>query len=130
MDTDTRNAILGKIGHQIGGENTLILFNLIETFPDRLVMLQEEGADHPTAWMRRDDGAYLKLHMDSKKYYESINQLIGLGLLAEVHVNKKVLYKINFEALDTYKPDDVTTGDVDGIEYSVVEEQVTEVANV
>ena len=68
--------------------------------------------------------------MDSKKYYESINQLIGLGLLAEVHVNKKVLYKINFEALDTYKPDDVTTGDVDGIEYSVVEEQVTEVANV
>ena len=30
MDTDTRNAILGKIGHQIGGENTLILFNLFK----------------------------------------------------------------------------------------------------
>lgn len=112
FNEDRRNKILGAIARVIGGVPALVLFNLIENFPSRMVMIDD------SAWMRADLGAATKLKLDTKLYYEAINALIGSGFIFEViDSTKKHFFKINFEMLEKFSPKKTTNS----IEYEILD---------
>ena len=112
MDVSERNKLLGKIGRAIGGEAALVLFDLIETFPDRACLIGGQ------AWARADPGAYRKLGMASKKYQDAINGLIGLKYIDRCVGKVKtteLFFRVNFEALEKYK-----SGAVEVLQHTVL----------
>ena len=99
MEERVRNKTLAKIAKEIGAIPTVVLHYLILNFPDRMQLLDGKAV------MKADKGAYLKIGMGSKLYYESIAALQGRGLINEIKTDdKQFFYQINWEKLDTYKP--------------------------
>ena len=99
FDEVRRNKALTAIAHDYGPQATIVLFNLIDNFPQRMQLLDGQAV------MKADPGAPTKLHLDSKRYYELIAALQGKGLVAEIRTDdKKFYYAINWEKLDSYFP--------------------------
>jgi hypothetical protein len=100
MDVAERNKLLGRIGRAIGGEAALVLFDLIEHFPERACLIDDK------MWARVDPGAYLKLGMEPHRYSECVAALIGVAYIDQITGTLKkrgLYYRINFEALEAFK---------------------------
>ena len=97
LDQKKIEQALAAIAKKIGPVPTVVLYNLITQFPDRMQLL--DGV----AVMKADPGAYLKLGLDSKVYYEAIAALQGQNLVREIRTDdKKFYYQINWEELDSF----------------------------
>lgn len=94
---EDKHAILTKLAKEIGPVPTVVLYNLIATFPERMVLLDE------TAWMQVDQKARQKLGLRKKEYRKALDVLLFLKFIDEVDNGKHHLIKINFEKLDSYK---------------------------